>query len=159
MLYMQCYVHMMLCACCTYGVVCTIIQVVLWACGVMYVLYMSCNVHVMFRTCRACDARYMWCCVHVIHVVLCTHCTCSVVYMLSRWHHVHLMFCTCCVGGAMYKWWSVQVVLRKCCTNGTGVRVVLCACHTRCVAGMRWYVHALCSCGIVTCVFIGLYSM
>jgi len=46
-----------------------------------------------------------------------------------------------------------------CCTYGTGVHVVLCACRTCCVMGIRYYVCALCSCGIVSCVFIVLYSL
>lgn len=45
-----------------------------------------------------------------------------------------------------------------CCTYGTGVNVVLCACRTYCVAGMRYYVCALCSHGIMTYVFIMLYT-
>jgi len=51
------------------------------------------------------------------------------------------------------------VVLCTCCTYSTGVHVVLCAYHTCCVVGMRYYVCALCSCGIVTCVFVVLYSV
>jgi len=42
MLDMQCYVHMVLCVhgvLCKYGVMCMIIEVVLCACSVMYMLY------------------------------------------------------------------------------------------------------------------------
>jgi len=64
------------------------------------------------------------------------------------------VLCTCDVVHALC---NVQVVLCTCCTYGTGVRVVLCACHTCCVEGMWYYVCALCSHGIVTCVFVVLY--
>ena len=47
----------------------------------------------------------------------------------------------------------MQVVL---CTCGTGVHVGLSACCTCCVVGMRYYVCALCSHGIVTYAFIVL---
>jgi len=47
--------------------------------------------------------------------------------------------------------------LCTCCTYGIGVHVLLCACHTCCVVGMQYDVCALCSHGIVTCVFIVLY--
>ena len=80
---------------------------------------------------------YMWHCVHIVQVVLCT---CDDVHRSCRW---------CCV----------LVVLCTCCTYGTSVHVVLCACCTCCVAGMWYYVCALCSHGIMTCVFIVLYSV
>ena len=49
------------------------------------------------------------------------------------------------------------MVLCTCCRYGTGVNVVLCKCHTCGVAGMWYYVCALCSRGIMTCVFIVLH--
>lgn len=56
-LYMKFYIHMVLCACCTYGA--------------MYIWY--CMHGFTSGVVR------MWCHVHVIHVVLCA---CGVVYML-----------------------------------------------------------------------------
>lgn len=56
MLYMQCYVHMVLCACYTY-----------------VVMYIWCCVHDYTS-----GVVRMWHCVHVLHVVLCE---CGVVYM------------------------------------------------------------------------------
>ena len=75
MLYMQCYVHMVLCACCTCGAmyicgVCMILHVVLCTFSVVYMLYTWYHVQVMLCTCHACDIVYMWCCIHVVHVVL-----------------------------------------------------------------------------------------
>ena len=64
--------------------------------------------------------------------------TCDVVHILGR----------CC---------GVQVVLCTCCTYGTGVHVVLCACNRCHALHMLYYVCALCSRGIMTCVFIVLY--
>ena len=83
------------------------------------------------------DAVYMWRCVHVMQVV---SCTCDDVYTLCRWCCVHVVLCTFC-------------------TYGTGVHVVLCACNACCVASMWYYVCVLCSCGIVTCVLVLLYSI
>ena len=51
------------------------------------------------------------------------------------------------------------MVLCMCCKYGTSVHVVWCACRTCCVEGMRYYVCALCSHGIMTCVFVMLYSV
>jgi len=56
MLYMQCCVHMVLCACSTYGA-----------------MYIWCCVH----DCTS-GALSMWCRVHVVHVV---SCACGVMYM------------------------------------------------------------------------------
>ena len=68
MLEIQCYVQVVLHAYCTYGVVCMIVQLVVY----------------MF---------YMWCRIHVMHVVLCT---CGIAYMLYSgavyiWHCVHVV--------------------------------------------------------------------
>jgi len=104
---------------------------------------------------------YIWCCVHdcisgvvymsciwcYVHVA---SCTCGVVYTLCRYFHVHVTLCRRC---------CVQVVLCTWCTYGIGIHVVLCTCHTCCVADMQYYVGASCSHGIVTYVFIVLYSM
>ncbi len=49
------------------------------------------------------------------------------------------------------------MVLFTCCTYGTGVHVVLCTCHTCYIVGMWYCVCVMCSCGIVTCVFVVLY--
>jgi len=45
------------------------------------------------------------------------------------------------------------------CTGGTSVHVVSSTCHTCFVVGMRYYVLALCSCGIMTCVLVVFYSV
>ena len=39
----------------------------------MYMLNMQCCVHKMLCTCCISSAMYIWCCVHVVHVVLCTY--------------------------------------------------------------------------------------
>ena len=88
---------------------------------------------------------------------LCICCTCNMMYMWRCLHIVEVVPCTCDIMYTLCRWCSVQVVLCTYCTYGTGVHVVLCACHTCCVAGMRYYVYTLCSCGILTCVFIVLY--
>lgn len=49
------------------------------------------------------------------------------------------------------------MVLCKCGTYGIGVHVVLCACHTCHVEGMRYYICASSSLGILTCLFVMLY--
>lgn len=69
------------------------------------------------------------------------------------------MPCTCDVVYTLFRWCFVQVVLCTCCTYGIGVHVVLCVCRTCCVVGVWYYIRALCSRGIVTCVFIMLYSV
>ena len=120
----------------------------------------------------------MWCCVHVIHVMLytcgfvymscmcyCVHvvwCMCGVVYALCRWCHVHVMLCTCCAGGVVYKWYYVHVI------SGNGVHVVLVhvilvvlgACNTmyvHCVVMVLWHAYLLC-CTLCTYMhFIQLY--
>jgi len=138
--YTWCYVHVLYVLLCTYVVVRMLykwyyVHMVLCACGVMY---MSC----------------MW---YHVHMVLYTHCTSGVVYM---WHcvcNVQVVPCTCDVMHMLCRWCYVQVVLFACCTYGTGVHVVLCTCHTCCVTGMRYYVCALHSHGIMTYVFIVLY--
>jgi len=71
MLYMQCYVHMVLCACCT--------------CGSMHIW---CCVH----DCTS-GAVSIWCRVHVVHRVLCVS---GVVYMSWICCCVHVVLCTCC---------------------------------------------------------------
>jgi len=67
-------------------------------------------------------------------------------YTLCTWCREHVMLSTHCVGGAVYTWYYVHVV-----------HVVLCVCRTCCIVYMRYYVCALCSRGIMMCVFIMLY--
>ena len=64
---------------------------------------------------------------------------------------MHVVPCICDVVHTLWRWCGVYVVLCTC-TYGTGVRVGLCACHICCVEGTPYYVCALCSCGIATCV-------
>lgn len=70
--------------------------VVLYAYGALRVLDMHCCVQMMLCTCWICNVMYMWCCVHVVHVALCTYgvvcmivklvlCACGVIYMLYKW--------------------------------------------------------------------------
>ena len=102
--------------------------------------------------------------VHIVHVVLCT---CGIVYtwynvVVYIWHCVHIVQvapCTCDFVHTLCRWLFVEVVICTCCTYSTGVHVVLCACHTCYVAGMWYYVCAFCSHGIVSCVFVMLYSV
>ena len=124
MLDMQCCVRMMLCTCwkdssmytwccvhvvhmvlSTYDVVWMNIQVVLWACGVMY-MYIGCYEHAVLCTCRACDAMYIWWRVHIMRVILCT---CGIVYMLYS-GVVYMLCCVHVAGGAMYMWCRQHVV-------------------------------------------------
>ena len=60
MLEMQCYVQVVLCACCTSGV-----------------MYIWCGVH----DCTS-GVVCMWCCVHVVQLALCAG---GVVYMSCMW--------------------------------------------------------------------------
>jgi len=91
MLYIQCYVRMVLCACCTIG------NMYIWCCvhdctsGVAYMLYIWCCVKVVMCTCCAYGVVYMWCRVHVVHVVLGTS---DIVYTLYKWYDVHVELCT-----------------------------------------------------------------
>jgi len=100
MLGMQCYVQVVLCACCTCDVTYTwcglhdcmsgdvcmwccvhVVQVVLCAGGVVYMSCMWCGVHLVLHICHACGTVYMWYCVHVVQVVWCTCCTGGIMYM------------------------------------------------------------------------------
>jgi len=111
-------------------------HIMLCTCGVMYTSCMWYCVHVVLHTRPTSGASYTWNCVHIMKVVPCTR---DVVHMLWMQCCVHMVLCTCC-------------------TYGTGVHVVLCALHT-CVVSMRYYVYALSSRGIMTFVFIVLYSV
>jgi len=89
----------------------------------------------------------------VVHVVMCMSSVMYTLYMwwcvhVYRWCRVHVMLCTCYAGGVVYRWYCVHVV-----------HAVLCACHTCCVVYMWYYVCAWCSRGIMTCVFVVLYSV
>ena len=77
MLDMQCYVHVVLRACCTCAVV-----------------YIWCCVH----DCTS-GVVCMYYCVHVVQVALCVG---SVVYMSCMWHCVHVVSRTCPTCGIMY---------------------------------------------------------
>lgn len=70
---------------------------------------------------------------------------------------MQVVSCTCDVVHVLRMWFYVQMVLCTYCTHGIGLHVVLYSCHISCIAGMWYYVCALCSCGIVTCVLIVLY--
>ena len=77
LLYMQCYVHMVLCACCT--------------CGVMYIwCCVNDNTSAVVG---------MWCHVHVVHMVFCAS---GIVYMLFIWYCVRVVLCTCRACGVVY---------------------------------------------------------
>jgi len=52
-------------------------------CGIVYMLYRWCHVHVMLCTCCAGGVVYKWYCVHVLHLVL--------VYMWCCVHVIHVM--------------------------------------------------------------------
>jgi len=94
-------------------------------------------------TCWICSAMYRWCCVHVVHVVLCTYgvlcmlccvhvvqvalCAGDVVYMLCMWRCVHVVSRTCHACGTVYMWYCVHVV------QWCNVYMVLC---THCVGGV-----------------------
>ena len=73
-------------------------------------------------------------------------------YTFCRWSHVHVMLCTRCAGGAVYRWYCVHVV------HMVLVYMWYCVHHTCCVVYMWYYVCALCSCGIMKCILIVLYS-
>jgi len=45
----------------------------LCACGVVHMLDMQCCIHRVLCTCSICSAMYIWYCVHVVHVELCTY--------------------------------------------------------------------------------------
>ena len=132
MLDMQCYAHVVLCACCT--------------CGAMYIW---CCVH----DCTS-GTMSMWCCVHVVHIVLCTWvmCTCrayGTVYMWCMWCCVRPMLCTRCRVGIMYMWNCVHIVQVVQCTCGIlymwcrwcRVYVMLSTCCVGGVVYMRHHVH------------------
>ena len=141
--YIGCYVHVIYEMWCTYGVVC--------------MLYMWCCVHDCTSGVVTCGVMYMSFMCYCVHVVLHTHCTGGAMYMWNFVHSVQVVPWTCVVVHTLCGWCGVQVVLCTSCTYGTGVRVVLCSCHTWFVVVMLYYVCALCSCGIVTCVFPVLY--
>jgi len=156
----KCYVHVVLHAClcvvlCTYGVVCMILQVVMYACGAGNMLYKWHYVQVVLCTC---GVKYMSC-MWYVHIVLCARCTSGVVYVWCCVHIMQVALCTYDVVQMLCKSCGVQVVLCTCCTYDTTTHVVLCACHTCCVEGMWYYVCALCSHGIMTYAFIMLNSI
>ena len=154
-MHIWCRVHEVHVVLCTYGVVCMLVQVVSRVCCVVR---RWCCVHVMHMVLCTCGVIYMscmWCCVHV---VLCTHCIGGAMHMLHSVHILQVVLFTCDVVHTFYRRCCVEVILCTCFTCGTGVYVVLCAFHTCHVAGMQYYVCVLCGYGIVTCVFIVLWS-
>jgi len=115
------------------------VDVVLCTCCMSGALCRWCYVHVVYVVMCTCGGAYMFCMWYCVPVVLCTcgtmvqH-TYVVVYMLCGWFRVHVMLCTHCEGGVWYMWqWRM--------------------CGTKCMSNM------LCCHGIMTCVFIVLYSM
>jgi len=80
-------------------------------------------------------------------------CTCGIVYMLYKWCRVHVMFCTHYAGGVVYRWYCVHVVHAVLVHMWYYVHVV----HV--VVYMWYYISSWCSCGIMTCVFVVLYSV
>ena len=100
----------------------------LCAYGVVRMLDMKCCVHMVLCTGCICSAMYIWCCVHVVHVVLYTYgivcvivhvvlCTRTVVlyvggalYMSCMWRHIHVVSCTCRACGVVYIWYCQHVV-------------------------------------------------
>lgn len=84
MLYMQCYVHMVLS---TYS-----------TCSAMYIW---CCVH----DCTS-GAMSMWCCAHVVHAVLCAG---GAVYMSCIWRCVYVVSCTCACD-VVYVWHCVHFI-------------------------------------------------
>jgi len=50
---------------------------------------------------------YMWHCVHIMQVVLCT---CDVLHMLRRWFFVQLVLCRYCTYGTPAHGYFVRVV-------------------------------------------------
>jgi len=71
------------------------------------VVCMWCCVHVVQVVLFAGGAVYTRCCIHGVYVVMCT---CGIVCTLYRWCSVHVALCTCCVGGALYRWYYVCFV-------------------------------------------------
>ena len=68
----------MLCEYCICTVGCGLCYVldgyaVFCAYGVVFMLDMQCCVHRVLFTCFICNVMYIWCCVHVVHLVLCTN--------------------------------------------------------------------------------------
>ena len=156
---------MKLYACCVY-----IAYAVLGIDGAMYMLDMWCYVRIVLCTCWICGVVCIWCYAHVGYAVLCTYgamyiwccvhdCTCGVVYMLYMWSCMQVVSCTCDDVHTLYRYCCVQVVLCTHFAYGTSIHEVLCACRTCCVAEMWNYVCAWYSRGIVTCVFVVLYSI
>ena len=71
--YRWCYAHVGYAVLCTYHIVRMMDIRHLCAYGVVRMLDMQCNVHRVLCTCCKCSIVYIWCCVHVVHVVLCTY--------------------------------------------------------------------------------------
>lgn len=100
--------------------------------GAMYMLDMQCCVHRVLCTCCICSVMYVWCCVHVVHLVLFSYgvvcmivhvvlCTCYTYGVVSRWcyvHVIHRVLCTCGVVYTLYRWYDVRVVLCTRCACG-----------------------------------------
>ena len=152
MLDMQCYVHMVFYAFCTYGYLyiwCCVhdCKVVHWVCGAMYMLYMWCYVHVVLCTYRACDVMHMWCRAHVMHVMLCTFGSVYTLYAsaIYMWHCVHVVQvvpCTCDVVHKLCRWWQCT-----CGTYGTSVDAFISWCYMTCVDVCVWCTLRVCAHG------------
>jgi len=102
-MYMQFYLHMALCACCTSCIMYIYCCVHDYTCGVVCMWFYVHLVHVVFLiggmcTYHACDVLYMCYHVHVMHGVLCR---CGIVYMY-RWCSVHVEMCMHCTCGVVY---------------------------------------------------------
>ena len=101
--------HILYVMLCTYGVMHMLDMQCLCIYDVMYMLDIQCYAHMLFYACCIYVAMYigccvhdctsgtlrMWCCVHVVHVVLCTCRAFDAMYMWFCAHVMHLMLCTC----------------------------------------------------------------
>lgn len=84
----------------------------------------------------------MWCCVHVVQMVLCK---CGAIYTQCMWFYVHVVLCTCCTCGIvckLYRWCCVHLVMFTCCAC-VFVYIWYCTCHTWCVSYMWYYVTCI----------------
>lgn len=85
----------------------------LCAYGVVRMLDMWYCVHMVLCKCRICSAIYIWCGVHVVHVVLCTYgIVCIIVYRALCasgvvWMNVHMVLYAC---GVVYISYCVHIV-------------------------------------------------
>ena len=122
---------------------------------------MWCCVHVVWVVLYVGGVMYMSCMWSCVHVVAHTCFACGTVYLwyyvhVVQWCSIHMLLCTCCAGGFVYMWCCAHIVKVVFGTCGNGVCVGLSACQTCCVVTVSWHVYSLCCtlCGYMYCVVL-----